>query len=444
MHYLILVFTAVFIFFVSLLNISRIKISLHKIALYFIITYFLAAKSWFISPYIPVAFIDGDLLGNASILLFLICIMLKETKDLKLSMYYSIFAVIIPMMCSTLISLFVGNIFIGNIFLLRYDYIVFAVYYTSVVATVYFLSRFISSQLHKTYNRLTDEAKGKFTKKGLILVGLTYFLSHLNLVLYRTFDGLVFFSSLNLILITSIFMVTTVIFAAHTRSLLDDAELVQMKKSLLDLKASNEKLDKSYDDIRRYFHDHRNIMHTLLGFSAEKDWEGLNAHIENVMDYTDAELAKIDSSREHLKFVHIPELRGLLSVKFAHALANGIELEIDIADPVSDIPIDTLDLCRMVGILVDNAIDELLCGGYDKKLLRFGILLEKEETLIVCTNTCKTHPDVEDIFKKGFTTRDSNRGMGLYNLQKICNKVRNVIPSIHLKDGEFMILLTAR
>jgi len=174
------------------------------------------------------------------------------------------------------------------------------------------------------------------------------------------------------------------------------------------------------------------------------DIKGLDGHLQKTLAYSKDVLDKLEDSTDRVSHVLIPELNGLLLVKFAYALARDIELEIDIADPVRSIPINLIDLCRIVGIIIDNAIEELTSKDYEHKVLRFGILINRSETLIVCTNSCQTLPDVEQIFEKCYSTKDGNEGLGLYNLRKICKKSTNTIASVHYENNEFTMLMTIR
>jgi two-component system sensor histidine kinase AgrC len=109
---------------------------------------------------------------------------------------------------------------------------------------------------------------------------------------------------------------------------------------------------------------------------------------------------------------------------------------------VQDIPLERTDVCRAAGILVENAIDELLTGGYERKLLEFGIILSTGNVAMICTNTCKNPPPIEEIFKENFSTKGTGRGLGLFNLKQICKKNGNAWVSAHSDDGMFTVTVT--
>ena len=215
-------------------------------------------------------------------------------------------------------------------------------------------------------------------------------------------------------------------------------------QSLKDLETHNQQLELAYDELRSYRHDHLSLLHAIIGFANDENHESIKTYLTETLKYAKETLDKLDSAMNKLGYIHIPELKGLLSVKFAHALANNIEVELDLAEPIDDIPINRMDLCRVVGIVVDNAIEELLSNDSKTKLLKFGILPDDEDILIVCTNTCTTLPLVENIFKKGFTTKGSSRGLGLYTLKKMSESANNLSITAYPKNNEFALIISIR
>lgn len=74
-------------------------------------------------------------------------------------------------------------------------------------------------------------------------------------------------------------------------------------------------------------------------------------------------------------------------------------------------------ICKIVGILLDNAIEES-CTSNEKNLL-IDIYCEKEKLIIYIENSCKNKVEINKINKKGFSTKGKNRGYGLFIINKI-------------------------
>ena len=278
----------------------------------------------------------------------------------------------------------------------------------------------------------------------MLYTAFTFILSHVNVFVYRVAENRSLLSSVNVMLITSIFFVARELMSAYSRSQQQQMEAEHQIKSLADLESYNRHMGHAYDELRSYHHDHINLLHSLMGFAGGENQGGLKAYLTEHLAYTTEILKKLDSSMSRLKFIHIPELRGLLSVKFAYALTKNIDLRIDIINPIEEIPVNRMDLCRMAGIMVDNAIDELLCEELDRKVLRFGILRDAGDILIICNNTFHTPPIIEKLFTKGYTTKGYGRGAGLYNLKKISEQSGNILVTVRKESDEFSLILTIR
>ena len=76
--------------------------------------------------------------------------------------------------------------------------------------------------------------------------------------------------------------------------------------------------------------------------------------------------------------------------------------------------IDSFNLSRIFGIILDNAIEA--CAGRDNSIIEMIILDEKKHILIFVANSCS-----ESILnlKIGESSKGANRGFGLKNLKDI-------------------------
>ena len=426
-----------------LFNLCKYKFSISKALISFLTTYILVALIAGVLPQ-KIPNLDIDIAGNITISICLFAFIYKKTKLWILSGYYTALTLITTMISSSIASLLLDIIFNISIYDNRSNIILYGLNLIPTFLSCYYFSRYLGNYMHQCYIQLSYEVKQKFAKYGFMLSALTYVISHINLFAYRVVENRVLLSTVNLIIIAIVFFVALVMTYAYALAQQKQMEFEIKVKAQNDLETYTKDLEDAYGEMRRFRHDHLNILYGLIGYTEDMNQDGLKAYLNQNLVTAKESLAALDKAMDHLKFIHLPELKGILAVKFTQVQSQGINLKLDITKPIDEIPIEPVELCRIVGIIVDNAVEELLSQEYEHKELSFGIIIDGSDTLIICTNTCKTSPPIEDIFSLDYTTKGPGRGLGLYDLKQICKKCGNVLISAHVENDVFTIIITIR
>ncbi|MFR3948966.1 MAG: GHKL domain-containing protein [Ruminococcus sp.] len=83
--------------------------------------------------------------------------------------------------------------------------------------------------------------------------------------------------------------------------------------------------------------------------------------------------------------IKITELKSILSSKLLYAIELNIDVSIEVTDEVISLPMNTLDLCRIAGIFLDNAIEATLETAYPS--IRFALINLDAEYIFIISNT---------------------------------------------------------
>ena len=95
---------------------------------------------------------------------------------------------------------------------------------------------------------------------------------------------------------------------------------------------------------------------------------------------------------------------------------------------------DIVDLCRLLGILVDNAIEEV--EQMVKGNVQIAFIKNSVSKSIIVKNTCKEEiSNINLLFKKGYSSKGENRGLGLSIVKEIVDKNRRLTLNTSFSNG---------
>ena len=118
-----------------------------------------------------------------------------------------------------------------------------------------------------------------------------------------------------------------------------------------------------------------------------------------------------------------PLLIGFLYGNFVKIEKLGVEItyKIDIGD--FDVSIPIYKLVEILGNLLKNAVEAMKDITENKALHVTGIEVNGQFDIEVRNRSQYIgYGEIESFFRKGFSKKGKNRGLGLYNVKKICNE----------------------
>lgn len=196
-------------------------------------------------------------------------------------------------------------------------------------------------------------------------------------------------------------------------------------------------LENMSSDLRKFRHDYVNIISSLVGYIDDNNMEGLKNHInDNIVPLGD-NISEKNIRLDLLRHIKIPEIKGLVASKIIRAQELNIKVYIDIVENIESIDLDIISLCRIVGILLDNAIEE--GQVLEEPTLNFGIINKDSGVDIVISNKCRDNVEpIYKLFKEGFSTKGNKRGLGLYIVNKLIDENNNILLDTTVENNEFI------
>ncbi|WMB29791.1 GHKL domain-containing protein [Streptococcus didelphis] len=202
---------------------------------------------------------------------------------------------------------------------------------------------------------------------------------------------------------------------------------------------------KIYEERKNYFHhllDYNYYLESLyrelgqfknhLSHSLDKLEESIESHDINQINQDFEKLFPRENnpfknnkySLDRLVNIKVATVKSFLAAKLFEARKEGIKVDIEIPDIISDIPLKILDFIVILSVFCDNAI-EAAKESQEKRLSIALFYLEEQLVLIIENSTLEKQISISHIFEENYSTKkgvNQARGIGLTNVKKILDQ----------------------
>ena len=211
-------------------------------------------------------------------------------------------------------------------------------------------------------------------------------------------------------------------------SLLRTNKLEITSQNLEEEKLYNKTLTILYDNIRGFKHDFNNIVQAIGGYISTNNIAALKDYYSDLL----ADCQKVNSlAILNPELINNPAVYSLLTAKYHKAEELGIKMNFEVFLDLQSLNIKTYDLTRILGILLDNAIEA--SSKCDEKSIYITIRKDNKvnRQLFIIENTYSNKDvNTDRIFEKGYTSKidedNKNHGLGLWEVRKILKKNNNL------------------
>ena len=240
----------------------------------------------------------------------------------------------------------------------------------------------------------------------------------------------------NALHISGYLLVMCCLLLAMRRSYLEQIQTESKQKAMQDLQDYTRNLEAMYNSLRSFKHDYVNILLSLSGYIEDGDMDRLKDFFESKIFPTKNLIIGGDYKLNQLSNIGVLEIKSLLSAKMIYAHESGIDITIDIPDKVESFLIDTVDLARILGIFLDNAMEATL--ETEQPQIGLNIIQNKTGVSIIISNRFLDNGVMlHKLKQKDFSTKIGHQGIGLWNAQKIISSYDNVLLETTMKCDYF-------
>ncbi|MBY6996255.1 GHKL domain-containing protein [Clostridium botulinum] len=197
-------------------------------------------------------------------------------------------------------------------------------------------------------------------------------------------------------------------------------------------------IEDMYSETRRFKHDYINMLSPLKEYINNEDIEGLSEFFYNNVIDMDKNIKWSNSNIDKLKYIKVSGLKAILSTKLIKASSMNIDINVHIVEDIDYIHMNIMDLCRIIGILMDNAIE---ASGECEAPKICIVVANKNDYVVIAlhNNFFGDKPLIHKIYKEGFSTKGRGRGLGLYTVKNIIDiKYENVFLNTSIEGNVFI------
>lgn len=223
-------------------------------------------------------------------------------------------------------------------------------------------------------------------------------------------------------------LVLVLYFVISLVSLYRTSKLEITTQDLESEKLYNQSLTILYDKIRGYKHDFNNIIQGLGGYISTGNMEGLKEYYNGILDDCQRtnNLALLSPD-----VINNPAIYSLLTAKYNTASEFSIKMNLEIFMDLTTIEMKIYELTRLLGILIDNAIEAAKQCDEKEIIITFRNDIKKKKQLFIIENTYSNkNVNIDKIFEKGHTSKTTedakNHGIGLWEIRQFVKKHKNL------------------
>ena len=186
-----------------------------------------------------------------------------------------------------------------------------------------------------------------------------------------------------------------------------------------------DEVESMYTKMRGWRHDYHNHIQALQASMALENYDEVNAYLRQLND----DLTNVDTTVKTGRVMVDAILNGKMNIAAQNKIAVNAKAQIPQGVPVTDV-----DLCVIIGNLLDNAVEENKKLPEEDRFLRIYLGQKNTQFYLAFTNAAgKKREKQGSLFQ---SAKGTNHGFGLARVESIVKKYGGLF-SADSEDGGF-------
>ena len=284
------------------------------------------------------------------------------------------------------------------------------------------------------------QIKRKEKMTAIIFIGI--FVLRQSYEIYAFYFGNDWLSTVSIIIILAFSLLIYLFIQSFSTS----QELkLEIERQQIEAKYMNEyvkETTKQYNEIRKFRHDYVNVLSSLEYFIQTNDMGKLATYYRKFIQPTQESLTRGAFNFQELKNIQLDDIKSIFAIKLLSAREKEIDVHIEIPDSIPKaLPINPVALIRMLGIILDNSIEEV--SQINNGTIEIGIFDMETSYLFIVKNSIRENIEpLHQLEVEGYSTKEDNRGLGLSNLHEISQREKNLTLETEITSTAFIQKIT--
>lgn len=294
------------------------------------------------------------------------------------------------------------------------------------------LSYFIKKTDFSYLQHFIDKKETSLTKLVFISIGIDLAYVIVRIII----DRKTFNFNLSEFVLLIILLIMIYYFSKNYTALIKTQEEKKYSQAMLHQQELYVKdLEDIHQNMRSFKHDFKNMMASLYLKSTQGDVKAVEQDLHQLISEFDENIDKKMNLTNQIANIHCTELKSLLFQKMTEIEKYKISFDLEVMYPIEKVSIKSLDLCRILGILLDNAIEEV---KDHKGKITLILSNQKDGLHMIVENTIHSDIDMMKIYQKGYSTKENHSGLGLSSLKSIIEIQAGIAHMSEIKNGLFI------
>ncbi|MGC8305804.1 histidine kinase [Leuconostoc mesenteroides] len=345
-----------------------------------------------------------SILGHSVQVLYLVLLGVlpnRQTQNIHLICFYGLYAILTVSALGTILQSF------GELFLPSHFFVDDVVNLYDSIATPILIGIIQFGVIKLIAPNLEIIRKNQHLQKSNRLKFINSLLS-ISLILYLLtyqFNNTSYKNAVNMFFVIS--LISLLVYLKNTTQNYFNFQLAQQKQQQLDhLTTYTTQIEDLYKSINGFRHDYANLIVSLETSIQAGDINQIRSIYEDVLKNSPNVLNHGNHTLGSLTKIDIPAIKSILSNKIILALEKGIHIEFEIEQKWSTCHVDVFDYIRMLGILLDNAIEASeACSVAFINIAFITDNIKQEHRLIIENSTNQEFINIGHIFQDGVTSK---------------------------------------